>query len=76
MLRELKIAPLAADLGAHQRLRAGLILGKVGGRPVPLDDALSLVEDRAADAGPEPQMLFQGARAKGVGADQEQFGRP
>ena len=76
VLRELKIAPLAADLGAHQRLRAGLILGEVGGRLVPLDDALSLVKDRAADAGPEPQMLFQGARGTGVGADQEQFGRP
>src|SRR5690606_39864848 len=51
VMGELEVAALAANLGTDQRLGALLGVGKVGGSPVPLQQAQVLMEGSTADTG-------------------------
>ena len=75
VMGELKIASLAADLGAQQDLGAVLRIGEPRGRAITLDDAHALVEGGATDAVAMSQRGLQRLRGGGAGADQQQLGR-
>ena len=68
---KLKVAPLAADLRADQRLGALFGLGKVGRRPVALDQAQALVKGRGANPRAPLQVGLQGQRGSRADADHQ-----